>query len=84
MVVLLNIRADFPHFTPKCAEHSRYLPHEWQQGMDRLAQAFAASRITIGTIPVVIAEPYEQVEPYVPRACQEEMQLAPVDWQPQK
>ncbi len=26
MVVLLTIRADFLHFTPKCAEHSRYLP----------------------------------------------------------
>jgi len=26
MVVLLNIRADFPHFTLKTVEHSRYLP----------------------------------------------------------
>jgi hypothetical protein len=26
MVVLLNIRADFLHFTLKTVEHSRYLP----------------------------------------------------------
>ena len=50
--------------------------HEWQQGMDRLAQAFAASRIPIGTLPVVRAEQHEQ-------ACHEEMQLAPADWQPE-
>jgi hypothetical protein len=28
MVVLLTIRADFPHFTLKSAQHSRYLPIE--------------------------------------------------------
>jgi hypothetical protein len=26
MVELLNIRADFPHFTSRIVEHSRYLP----------------------------------------------------------
>jgi hypothetical protein len=28
MAVLLNIRADFPHFGSKIVEHSRYLPVE--------------------------------------------------------
>jgi hypothetical protein len=27
MVELLNIRADFPHFTSRIVEHSRYLPN---------------------------------------------------------
>jgi hypothetical protein len=31
MAVLLTIRAKIPHFTSKCAQHSRYLPETIQE-----------------------------------------------------
>jgi hypothetical protein len=39
MAVLLNIGAKIPHFTSKCAEHSRYLPAaHWRNSIEFLTR----------------------------------------------
>src|SRR5438445_3388331 len=47
MVVLLNIHADFPHFTLKTVEHSRYLPPQAQLS-GKLAESSDKSAPMIG------------------------------------